>query len=274
VLQQGDSFHVEFWWQAEGKPSKDYRMRFQFVDAKGKVVGTTAGSSPVPYYPTSFWQPGEYIKSQHEVQVPNDLPRGTYELQITLEDEMGLVAPAVRREDRPFPLSLFLGAQDEVGDAVRLRILTVEERSRCYTASPANPLQANIGGKVMLIGYDLAAKQVSLDSNIHVVLYWKALAPMDRSYTGFVHLLDETGRLAGQHDMVPQEGAYPTTLWREGEIVRDEYVIPVKPGTPEGGYLLVAGMYDTASKVRLPILDAKGAPVDDKAPLGHVQVGQ
>ena len=68
-----------------------------------------------------------------------------------------------------------------------------------------------------------------------------------------MHILDENGVLVAQLDRLP--GGYPTSDWQPGELIRDQYAIPI-PGTlPSGRYTLETGFY------YLPTLEPLGSAV-------------
>jgi hypothetical protein len=114
---------------------------------------------------------------------------------------------------------------------------------------------------VEFLGYDLERTGFSPDEVVPLTLYWRALGQMDTSYTVFTHLIDEDNRIWGQQDNLPQEGRHPTTLWVEGEVVTDRYSIPVNLDAPPGEYVIEIGLYDAATRVRLPVLDEDGESV-------------
>jgi len=99
---------------------------------------------------------------------------------------------------------------------------------------------------------------------VPLLYYWWA--------AGFIHLLDEEGRLVAQRDSEPQGGMRPTNGWQVGEEVVDRYGVLVGEGTPSGKYELVVGMYEPASGERLPIVDNEGIVIGDKVSLGIVEV--
>jgi len=148
-----------------------------------------------------------------------------------------------------------------------------------YVMAPADasfPMQhtvaANLGNKVLLAGYSLSAHEIEADEILMLTLYWQALAEMERRYTVFTHLLDADNRIVAQMDSEPLGGAHPTTGWRPGEIVRDNYGLLLAPDTPPGEYLLEVGMYYLPTLERLPVLDASGSVVDDRVVLGRIVV--
>jgi hypothetical protein len=128
---------------------------------------------------------------------------------------------------------------------------------------------------VELIGYslDLPPGQPTArpSDTLHLTLVWRCLAPMERSYTVFTHLLDESGQIRGQQDNVPVSGSYPTPLWAEGEVVIDEYEIEIQADAPAGPAVIEVGMYDPATMQRLAVLDPTGA-TGDRVLLGDIGI--
>ena len=129
-------------------------------------------------------------------------------------------------------------------------------------------------GKWSSWAYDLKADHVAAGDTLHLALYWRALAGMERSYKVFTPLLGDDGRIWGQKDDFPGQGALPTTSWVVGEVIVDEYEITVDPGAPIGDYQLEIGMYDPRSGARLPILDEKGEIQGDRILLEKTAMGK
>ncbi|MBC7251957.1 MAG: glycosyltransferase family 39 protein [Anaerolineae bacterium] len=115
-----------------------------------------------------------------------------------------------------------------------------------------NPLEAELGESVRLLGYNLEGA-LSPGQTFQVTLFWEALRPMERDYTVFVQLLGPEGRIRAQWDSQPADGLYPTSRWRAGEIIRDRYDLSVAADTPPGKYRLVAGMYLLQTGERLTV---------------------
>jgi hypothetical protein len=73
------------------------------------------------------------------------------------------------------------------------------------------------------------------DGTLFVQLWWQASQPPTRSYSVFVHVTDRE-QILGPDDLMAQQdnihpvgGFYPTTNWRSGELVQDNYHIPLPP---------------------------------------------
>jgi len=113
---------------------------------------------------------------------------------------------------------------------------------------------------------------------VTLVLYWQALAPLERDYTVFTHLLGgynpaTDGPLWAGHDSQPNGGHYPTTAWQPGQVVLDRHPLLVPDEAPPGDYQLEVGLYELATMVRLPATDATGQRLpDDAALIGVLRV--
>ncbi len=79
---------------------------------------------------------------------------------------------------------------------------------------------------------------------------WSARTPVQHDLTTFVQLLDRGGRLVGQIDRRPRNGAGPTDTWVPGYTVRDAYDLPAADDWDR----LIAGFYDDAGR-RVPLAD-------------------
>jgi hypothetical protein len=115
-----------------------------------------------------------------------------------------------------------------------------------------------LGQVVELVGLRIAGDTVGAGQDLDVVLYWRALAPMDTSYTVFLQAVDEDGAKAGQIDRLPCGGGCLTTAWRPGDIAGEHYDLLIAPDAAAGSYEIIAGMYDLATGEQLPFFDTQG----------------
>jgi len=121
------------------------------------------------------------------------------------------------------------------------------------------PAGYTLGDSVRLLGYRIDTTDAHPGGDVRLVIYWEALSPMETSYQVFNHLYD--GTMWGQRDGTPGCGLRPTVLWEPGQIVRDEYIIPIAPATPPGDIPLLIGMYSLDDGERLPVRDPNGVPI-------------
>jgi len=138
---------------------------------------------------------------------------------------------------------------------------------------PRRPLQAEFAGRIRLLGYDPPPESFHPGDTLAVRLYWRALTPMERGYTAFVHLLGPVNPatntpLWAQDDHQPGHAAYPTDRWFPGEVVVDQFRFSVPADAPAGEYILTTGFYDLATLRRLARDDA----ASDTATLATITV--
>jgi hypothetical protein len=137
---------------------------------------------------------------------------------------------------------------------------------------PSNLVQADLNGKMALRGYDLSPGVGEAGGDLEVTLYWRALAPMDRDYTVFVHLVGPDGQMVAQHDGGPWwEVSLPTSTWGPGEELRDQHRLSLPPDLAPGTYSLQVGAYYWETLERLPLME-NDAPVRDYVELGDFEV--
>ncbi|HLF27860.1 MAG TPA: glycosyltransferase family 39 protein [Anaerolineae bacterium] len=91
------------------------------------------------------------------------------------------------------------------------------------------------GDRIKLIGANVDARAVKPGESIEIVLYWQAVAPIDRDYYTFVHLLDPNDIVVAQRLMFPGQGLWPTSQIKVGDIIPSRYVlqIPATAYTPD-----------------------------------------
>jgi hypothetical protein len=129
------------------------------------------------------------------------------------------------------------------------------ERARAVvTQVPAlsSTLGANLEGKVELSAASIQPGRIGPGEQGKVTLYFKALDELEKEYVVFVHVEDADGRgFRLNLDHRPAGGAYPTTQWRKGETVKDEFPLQVPPGISVRRLNLWAGLWEPQSDVRL-----------------------
>lgn len=141
-------------------------------------------------------------------------------------------------------------------------ILTIDAADTDHWVTPTQVSPPTTGGihqvnvvlgeaKVRLLGYDLDTSAARPGGQIVVTLYWQALAPFDRNYQTFVHLVGDESLF--QHDGAPECNINPTTRWEPGQIIPDPHIVLIKPDLTAGLFSLKAGMYDLVTLEPLPI---------------------
>ena len=249
-VQPGQVVTVTLFWQPQKNLAADYSSYVHLLDDTGKGVAQSDLRPGGDYYPTSLWRPGEMLRDRHHLVLPGDLAPGVYRLVsgMYLHSDM---AP--------------LGQPLDVGMvAIKIPGSVLYE----LPAGVETPLSIAFGDQVALLGYD----RVLDGQELRVTLYWQAEQRMAKSWSVFLHLTDSAGQLAAQQDGQPRYGAYPTSVWDEGEVVEDAHRLPLPAQAELGDHALSLGLYLPATGERLPVLDETGQQVSDSFTLFHLRL--
>ncbi len=120
------------------------------------------------------------------------------------------------------------------------------------------------GNSILFLGYDVGRSQGNADKLL-VTLYWHCLRPMEQNYRVWLKLVNGVYHVWGEEDNIPVGGRFPTNIWIEGTVLRDEHELEILPGTPPGLYHIEVGLYDPQSHENLK-------PEGDGLLLGPVEV--
>ncbi|RLC89618.1 MAG: hypothetical protein DRI79_06420 [Chloroflexi bacterium] len=257
----GKSVPVSLYWQALEPPQEDL---VAFVQILGRGMEPIAGVDCYPgrgNFPPTLWQPGVIYRDRYVLPLAADAEVPTIvALHAGIHRYGGQPLTARLPSGEPAPELVLL-------DLVPLR--PVEPLSE----DVAFPVGARLGEAITLVGYDLSIGEVQPGETFTVTLVWRAEATPDTDYTVFVHLLDESGTLVAQADHPPLEGAYRTSFWAPGDVVRDPYRLTVDAAAPPRACTLLVGMYDPRTGIRLPAYDGLGTRFDNDAiVIGGVKV--
>jgi mannosyltransferase len=143
---------------------------------------------------------------------------------------------------------------------VRLVVYAVPERT---PPAPDQRLDVRLrsaehGDEITLLGYSLLNDQLAAGDIAQITLFWQAERTPVQRYKVFLHVLDAGNHIVGQRDAEPGGGARLTSLWPPGEVVADNYGLPIHPATPPGEYRVEVGMYDPETGQRLTTPDGAG----------------
>ncbi len=234
AVKQGDTLRVTLYWRARAPMSESYRVFVHLIGLDNRFAG---GADVIPArgaFPTVYWQPGDIVRDDVLVPVAANALPGKYTIEVGLYpvgQPGARLATVGSDDDRALLDAVKVAAREAVAYAPQVRV------------------GATFADKAELIGYDARVQ----DNALRLTLYWQSLAPFDRDYTVFVHLLDRNGKSIAQQDQQPQAGNYPTSIWDTGEQIRDDYTLPLPPNAPLAQYHLELGMYRQDTGERLPI---------------------
>jgi len=260
----GEPVPVSLYWRALEPPQENL---VAFVQVLGRDLEPIAGVDCYPgrgNFPLTLWQPGAIYRDR-------------YVLPLAADAEVPTVA-ALHAGLHPRgsgPLVATLPSGEPAPDLVFLDLVSLRPVEPLST-DVAFPVGARLDEAITLVGYDLDLSpsppglggtegELRPGETFTVTLVWRAEATPGDDYTVFVHLMDESGALVAQADHPPLEGAYRTSFWAPGDVVRDPYHLTVGEAVPLGACTLLVGMYDPRMGNRLPAYDGLGTRFENDA---------
>jgi hypothetical protein len=82
----GGELEITYAWYAKSQPAQIFSVFNHLMDADETLVAQTDGWPLDGRILTTQWQPGEYLRDTHVVQLPDDAPPGPYKLFVGLYD--------------------------------------------------------------------------------------------------------------------------------------------------------------------------------------------
>ena len=112
-------------------------------------------------------------------------------------------------------------------------------RARSYPPTfqaPTNlphKVNAVFGDQIRLLGYRVDPPALTCAEPVQLRLYWQLVSPVAVNYSVFVHLVANNQTIA-QQDSQPRGGVHPTSQWKPGEVVADDYPLSLGSACLDG----------------------------------------
>ncbi|MBN1219055.1 MAG: glycosyltransferase family 39 protein [Anaerolineae bacterium] len=245
-VQPGEGVPLTLYWQGLQWLDEDFVIFNRLLDNQ-QVAWGGYDRLPREDYSTLLWAPGEIVTDGFAVPVAADAPDGVYTLSVgwyrTVNGQAESLAILNPETGEPTGETAVTIGPIKVGGP--LPGVTVKE------VSPQTEVNVVLGEQIELLGFDYDQTSLSVD----LTFYWQALTRPDRDYTVFVHVRNATGEVVAQKDGPPAGGVYPTGLWDQGEIIKDQVSVPMEQLEP-GRYEVVLGMYDLVTGQRLAVKES------------------
>ena len=236
----GEILAIQLRWATDTPLDERYVVFVQALDGANHLVGQR-DAEPTP--PTVDWKPGQPILDRHGLLIEPGTPPGEHRLILGMYnaadgqrlpsasgDFVELGTFVVERPEVPPPVAALRFRHPADVVLGPLRLLGYEQYRLGHRYDPETPLQPG--------------------DPLHVVLYWQAQQHPQRDWQVSLQLApvaDPTSPVAG--GTFPAAGVdYPTTHWRQGELVRAQFDLFLPGDSPPGEY-----------RVRLRLLDETGA---------------
>ncbi len=238
-VRPGDLIAARLYWRKGPHPSQNLSLDLRLVERDGHAVAST-DLALAPDLPLSSWPNDRVVEIRVSVPVPTDsvgprllrLDLGVYSLGAGHIQHLALAGQATET----LPLA-----------TIRLDAATPSASG----PAPAVVSFASPGGdSISLLGWFLLPVEVGPRRVVRGLLLWRADAPPRIDYTVFVHLV-RAGKVIAQHDAPPLSGAYPTTAWLPGQVVRDQFELALPDDVAPGSARLEVGLYNLTTLARL-----------------------
>ena len=254
-VRPGEAIEVTLCWEALADMDEDYSLYIHLFGRDGHKIGQRDSYHGGGNYPSSQWQPGDLFCDRYLVPVDRQASG-----PVAAELEVGVYRLATQGN---------LPVSDSAGNPVGRPVLTrVKVRGSDAVAAedhqpPQVTLDANLGHRVRLVGYDLDKTALRPGVDVPLTLHWQVEGAFNRDYTVFIHALDAAGQVVGQGDGPPLQGSYPTTFWAEGERLLDTHHLRLRGDAHPGTVRIVVGLYHLESGERLPVYRPDGQMAGD-----------
>jgi hypothetical protein len=140
-------------------------------------------------------------------------------------------------------------------------------------ASVQDTLNADFGGQLRLLGYELAEEVIEYRKELGVTLLWQAQQQVAKNYAVSLRLLDDAGHSWAQEDRwLLDSSGLATSAWQAGEENRERYLLSVPPGIPPGRYQLKLVVYDSDSLEKVALLDETGRAAGAECTVASISV--
>ena len=108
---------------------------------------------------------------------------------------------------------------------------------------PERSSEAVFGGDIRLLGADIEPDEAEPNGNVEVTYYFECLNEMGRDAQIFTHVEAVEGPTRWVTNHHPVRSRFPTSMWREGELVRDRLTLTVPTEAVSGPYRVMMGFY-------------------------------
>ncbi|MBI4322068.1 MAG: hypothetical protein HY675_26555 [Chloroflexi bacterium] len=231
---------------------------------------TWAYSESADLYPAARWNRTDSIASTLPLEIPLATPPGAYYVEVGFQSVAAELVPAptdapvgpilpVWKAGRIGPIFVGKGRAPGDGDATAMLRQSGGNTGGQTKGGPISIPPASFQRGVRLLDHivargdtpgtgrpggplALSPAPASFVSNagdtLRLDLLWQAAQQLDEALTVVVRVVDSTGFTWANRDSQPAHGAYPTSFWVSGEVVRDQLNLRIPAETPPGEYRL------------------------------------
>ena len=155
------------------------------------------------------------------------------------------------------------------------RLMLFVTANRPEPDMPTAGALARFGQHIDLLAAQAPTGTVRSGDVLPLTLLWRPVGKVEGDYTVTIRLWDAADRIVLQTDRQPVDGFRPTSTWKSGEIIRDNYALVLPVDLASGYYRLAVAVYQWPSLQRLPLSAPDSLPLaePDLLLLGYLAVG-
>lgn len=223
-----DTLTLSLYWKARQRLTVDYSAFAHLVDDEMNIYAQKDSLNP-GRYPTRYWELDEYNRDPHEITIPPGTPPGEYIVGVGIYDPVTLMRLPILEEQ---------GHRKGMFILQRIDIPKSHRPPDKDTLGIQKPMRADFSNGMTLLGHSVERGYLIPGDFYRIALFWQARTQPDDNYSVSLRLLNPQGEVALHQGSQPSAGRYPTTRWEEGEIVRDNHSLWVRPDLPSGNYVV------------------------------------
>ncbi len=248
-VEAGDILPLTLFWEALEPVEERYKVFIHLLDTQDHIVGQRDAEPGGGARITTTWQEGEIIADNHGLLILPGTPPGEYRV------EMGMYS---LRSGERLPTKEGREAPDNRILLPPIRVLKPKTPPPLEALQMEHRLEIDFG-PLRLLGYNLSKLGFEHDpqallrpgDTLHLTLFWQAREKPKSEILLTIELTDSRGETVTRRETSPVEGGYPSTAWKQEEIVRDQHYLLI-PSSPPGRYRLLLRFRDAQGKELRP----------------------
>ncbi len=218
---------IRLYWRIEESTTARYRPIVQLVNLP--VTESWGVSQPFEFEggKLSDLSIEQFMSDKHNLDLFEDVPPYVGQIMVQLE--------------RVEPEGAYKTTLNDGQDRVLLPdVIRIDVPEQLYDGTTSNRQFTDML-RLLCIGVSHDETNYALD------LWWQVLTSIPNDYKLFAHGLDEKGEIIQQSDVFPLSGFYPMSLWREGQVLNDNVMLPYDDDITE----IRIGLYNPANNTRV-----------------------
>ncbi len=235
-LVQDRSGSLELRWQPLAPVHAPYTVTLQLVDELETVWSTTGGLiQDRDQHAAQQWPVGRGVDQSFDFTLPDEAPPGHYAVRVSIDQADGTRA------------GLFSATGNFSGTAPVLAAFDAPLRAEAMgmlNREPAYPFSYHWDDEIELIGFD-SGPGVAINGDPWVVdVIWRSMSDHAPNLGVLWEVSDQTGEKIFSTRL--PLSTYPTSLWREGEIIGARYALRFPTELPPADYHVSLGVTDSS----------------------------